>query len=217
MTERLHFHFSLSCIGEGNGNPLQCSCLENPRDGGACWAAVYGVARSRTQLKGLSSSSSSQVSRVLPETLGAWFYHRTWPWDLDFHGVSSTQLFFVEGHAYAEATNIKVAAVTGKAYGTAFMALAGKGSITQSYPTLCDPMDCSLPGSSVHGTLQQEYWSGLPFPSPSTHNAMLCYAKSLQSCPTLCDPIDGCPPGSPVPGFVQARTLEWVAISFSNA
>ena len=58
MTERLHFHFSLSCIGEGNGNPLQCSCLENPRDGGAWWAAVYGVAPSRTRLKQLSSSSS---------------------------------------------------------------------------------------------------------------------------------------------------------------
>ena len=50
-TERLHFHFSHSCIGEGNGNPLQCSCLENPRDGGAWWAAVYGVAQSRTRLK----------------------------------------------------------------------------------------------------------------------------------------------------------------------
>ena len=50
-TERLHFHFSLSCIGEGKGNPLQCSCLENPRDRGACWAAVYGVAQSRTRLK----------------------------------------------------------------------------------------------------------------------------------------------------------------------
>ena len=56
-TERLHFHFSLPCIGEGNGNPLQCSCLENPRDGGAWWAAVYGVAQSQTQLKPLSSSS----------------------------------------------------------------------------------------------------------------------------------------------------------------
>ena len=55
-TERLHFHFSLSCIGEGNGNPLQCSCLEDPRDGRAWWAAVYGVAESRTQLKRLSSS-----------------------------------------------------------------------------------------------------------------------------------------------------------------
>ena len=57
MTERLHFHFSLSCIGEGNGNPLQCSCLENPRDRGAWWAAVYGVAQSWTRLKRLSSSS----------------------------------------------------------------------------------------------------------------------------------------------------------------
>ena len=55
--EQLHFHFSLSCIGEGNGNPLQCSCLENPRDGGAWCAAVYGVAQSRTRLKRLSSSS----------------------------------------------------------------------------------------------------------------------------------------------------------------
>ena len=59
-TERLHFHFSLSCIGEENGNPLQCSSLENPRDGGAWWAAVYGVAQSQTQLKRLSSSSSSK-------------------------------------------------------------------------------------------------------------------------------------------------------------
>ena len=64
-TERLHFHFSLWCIGEGNGNPLQCSCLENPRDGGAWWAAVHGVAQSRTRLKRLSSSSSSSSSRYL--------------------------------------------------------------------------------------------------------------------------------------------------------
>ena len=55
----LHFHFSLSCTGEGNGNPLQSSCLENPRDGGAWWAAIYGVAQSLTRLKRLSSSSSS--------------------------------------------------------------------------------------------------------------------------------------------------------------
>ena len=69
-TERLHFHFSLSCIGEGNGNPLQCSCLENPRDGEAWWAAVYGVAQSRTRLKWLSSNQPNacgpepQLSRV---------------------------------------------------------------------------------------------------------------------------------------------------------
>jgi len=86
-TERLHFHFSLSCIGEGNGNPLQCSCLENPRDGGAWWAAVFGVTQSQTRLKRLSSSSS--------------------------------------------------------------MCVAAK-----SCPTLCNPMDCSLPGSLVHGILQ---------------------------------------------------------------
>ena len=58
-TERLHFNFSLSCIGEGNSNPLQGSCLENPRDGGAWWAAVYGVAQSWTRLKRLSSSSKT--------------------------------------------------------------------------------------------------------------------------------------------------------------
>ena len=60
-TEWLHFPFSLSCIGEGNGNPLQCSCLEDPRDGGAWWAAVYGVAQSRTRLKRLRSSSITFV------------------------------------------------------------------------------------------------------------------------------------------------------------
>ena len=64
---------SLSCIGEGNGNPLQCSCLENPRDGGAWWAAVYGVAQSQTRLKQLSSSKSlalSSLHQVIPH-----FYH----------------------------------------------------------------------------------------------------------------------------------------------
>ena len=72
MTERLHFHFSLSCIGKGNGNPLQCSCLENPRDGGAWWEAVYGVAQSRTRLKRLSSSSSNNC-------LSLWLWTRHIP------------------------------------------------------------------------------------------------------------------------------------------
>ena len=76
-TERLHFHFSLSCIGEGNGNPLQCSCLENPRDSGAWWAAIYGVAQSRTQLKRLSSGSSSSgdadiENRFVDTGVGGW-------------------------------------------------------------------------------------------------------------------------------------------------
>ena len=70
---------------------------------------------------------------------------------------------------------------------------------------------------------RQEYWSGLPFPSPGDlpdpgiELAAVAAAKSFQSCLTLCDPIDGSPPGSPIPGTLQARTLEWVAISFSNA
>ena len=68
-TEQLHFHFSLSCIGEGNGNPLQCSCLENPRDRGAWWAAIYGVAQSRTRLKQLSSSNSSRTSDIGPSSV----------------------------------------------------------------------------------------------------------------------------------------------------
>ena len=63
-TEWLHVHFSLSCIGEGNGNPLQCSCLENHRDGRAWWAAIYGVAQSQTRLKWLSSSSSLSPGRI---------------------------------------------------------------------------------------------------------------------------------------------------------
>ena len=84
MTERLHFHFSLSCIGEGNGNPLQCSCLENPGDGGAWWVAIYGVAQSRTWLKWLSSSSKAvycypayliYMQNTSWETLG-WMKHK---------------------------------------------------------------------------------------------------------------------------------------------
>ena len=68
---------------------------------------------------------------------------------------------------------------------------------------------------------RQEYWVGLPFPTPwdlpNSAAATAAAAKSLQLCPALCDPIDGSPPGSPAPGILQARTLEWVAISFSNA
>ena len=74
MTERLHFHFSLSCLGEGNGNPLQCSCLENPRDRGAWWAAVYGVTQSRTRLKRLSSSSSHKSTSNKFETFFLLYY-----------------------------------------------------------------------------------------------------------------------------------------------
>ena len=103
-TERLHFHFSLSCIGGGDGNPLQCSCLENPRDGGAWWAAVYGVAQSRTWLKWLSSSSSSSSSssmasvtnrigcRVGQEVFPVRWYRKTQKELLGHHNVSVCRL-----------------------------------------------------------------------------------------------------------------------------
>ena len=71
-TERLHFHFSLSCIREGNGNPLQYSCLENLRDGGAWWAAIYGVAQGRTRLKRLSSSNS-RILGLMHVELGLYY------------------------------------------------------------------------------------------------------------------------------------------------
>ena len=95
MTQRLHFHFSLSCIGEGNGSPLQCSCLENSRDGGAWWAAVYGVPQSQTRLKPLSSSSSIHVCTseatlvLLPAALasrGAAVLQSPWPAPTDDAG-----------------------------------------------------------------------------------------------------------------------------------
>ena len=69
-TEQLHFHFSLSCIGKGNGNPLQCSCLENPRDGGAWWAAIYGVTQSRTRLKWLSRAGAGAAAAAAAKGSG---------------------------------------------------------------------------------------------------------------------------------------------------
>ena len=81
---------------------------------------------------------------------------------------------------------------------------------------------CATPQTAAHkappslGFSRQEHWSGLPFPSPM-HEKVKTESDISQSCPTLCDPMDYSPPGSPVPGILQARTLEWVAISFSNA
>ena len=95
-TERLPFHFSHSCIGEGNGNPLQCSCLENPRDRGAWWAAIYGIAQSWTQLKRLSSSSSSVRWCDLLQ-IGLWLLSknilRGWVIDVFIHHSSYKVIF----------------------------------------------------------------------------------------------------------------------------
>ena len=83
MTEQFHFHFSLSCIGEGNGNPLQCSCLENPRDRGGWWAAIYAVAQSRKQLNQLSNSRSSYI--VFNIAILYILYLSTWKKSYDQH------------------------------------------------------------------------------------------------------------------------------------
>ena len=91
-TERLHFCFSLSCIGEGNDNPLQCSCLENPRDGGSWWAAVYGVTQSQTRLKRLSGSSSSSISSFLKILQYHHVYFPSHGWSIIY------SLFFIVGH-----------------------------------------------------------------------------------------------------------------------
>ena len=86
MTEQLHFHFSLSCIREGNGNPLQCSCLENPRDGGAWWAAIHVVTQSRTQLKWLSSGSSRMWNECNCAVGWAFFgIAFLWDWNENWH------------------------------------------------------------------------------------------------------------------------------------
>ena len=125
------------------------------------------------------------------------------------------------------------------------MKVKSESEVAQSCRTLCHAMDCSLPGSSVHGILQARitgvgchallqgifltqgsnpcllHWQVNSFNTSTTWEAHLTYAaaaaKSLQSCPTPGNPIDGSPPGSPVPGILQARTLEWVATAFSNA
>ena len=96
--------------------------------------------------------------------------------------------------------------------------------VAQLYLTLCYPWTVAHQGPLPVGFARQEYWSGKPFhstgdlPDPETEpKSPAAAAKSLQSCLTLCDPRDGSPLGSPVPGILQARTLEWVAISFSNA
>ena len=98
--------------------------------------------------------------------------------------------------------------------------MKSESEVTQSCLTLSDPMNCSPPGST-HGIFQARVleWGAIAFSHDfaAAAAAAAAAAKSLQSCPTLCDPIDNSPPGSPVPGILQARTLEWVAISFSNA
>ena len=90
-TERIHFHVSLSCIREGNGSPLQCSCLENPRDGEPWWAAIYGVTQSQTRLKWLSSSSSNSRLHFI-KIIATHYLLKIWL--LGFHKTMTTVSYF---------------------------------------------------------------------------------------------------------------------------
>ena len=143
MTERLHFHFSLSCTGEGNGNPPQCSCLENPRDRGPWWAAIYGVAQSRTRLKWLSSSSSvcahACVCVLSSYPFLCWWAFRLIPC-LGYCKQCGNEYwgaFILWDHVFLQ--HILNHLIT-------FRAAAAAASF-QSCPTLCDPIDDSPPGS----------------------------------------------------------------------
>ena len=152
-TERLHFHFSLSCIGEGNGNPLQCSCLENPRDGGAWWAAVYGVAQSRTRLKRLSSSSSRCKNEYkLQDTLG-----------------------FPRGSAGKESTHhpgdLGLIPGLGRSLG------GGHGNPLQ-YSCLENPRDGGARWAAIYGVTQS--WTRLKQLSSSSSNDIQCKNKVVK-------------------------------------
>ena len=150
---------SLSGIGEGNGNPLQCSCLENPRDGGAWWAAIYGVAQSQTRLKQLSSSSSNQELKGEREMIGtevirncvwrngikqAWNVGqpRDEPGKYPFHSKYSGMYLFC---------------LTGKLRPVQF------SSVTQSRRTVCDPVNCSMPGLPVCQQLPESTQTHVPW------------------------------------------------------
>ena len=135
-----------------NGNPLQCSCLENPRDGGAWWATVSGVAQSRTRLKRFSSSSSSIDTLFLFEFLWKWKWKslsHVWLCDsMDYtaHGILLARIHEWVAFPFSNAQK-------------------WKSEIAPSCPTLRDPMDCSPPGSSVHRIFQARVleWGAIAF------------------------------------------------------
>ena len=176
MTERLHFYFSLSCIGERNGNPLQCSCLENCRDGGALRAASMGSHRVRHDWSDLAAAAGSTLKTSL---INFGFTERWEKARFNFMGSQSCKVTpKPSDKRYKEIIMYIILNVT----------LVLKLSLGAYFINIC--LQSSIGGAAAAA------------------------AKSLQSCPTLCDPMDSSPPGSAVPGILQARTLEWVAISF---
>ena len=180
MTERLHFHFSLSCIGEGNGNPLQCSCLENHRYGGAWLAAVYGVAQSRTWQKRLSSSSSSNVFHTsLPKKNVSLTSSMVEQFSIQLSFISiwrtitsNTVYFYLKlTQTSSQQNNLSIihkeTFLVPSFLNNVFvenrdavkyvlpLTLIQFSSVSQSCPTLCHPMNHSTPGLPVHHQLPE--------------------------------------------------------------
>ena len=180
-------------IQEGNGTPLQYSCLENPMDGGAWWAAVHGVSKSRTRPSDFTFTSHFHVLKEMAthSSVLAWKI----PGTGEPGGLPSMGSHRV-GHDWSD---LEAAA-----------AAAAVPSFAQNYVFEICLMNCfRIP--------HPKYFIITAWHHVVQSSAAAAAAKSLQSCPTLCHPIDGSRPCSPVPGIFQARTLEWVAISFSNA
>ena len=181
MTEQLHFHFSLSCIGEGNGNPLQYSCLENPRDRGAWWAAVYGVAQSQTRLKWLNSLAAAagnkknikffqwvyDTSKIL-ETTGFKNYSSSWIllvntyhkncWIVSMGKFKARPMKepkctwnFKEVNKWMEIL-VELSLVWDKCFIQWFI-ICVHAKLVQSSPTLCHPVDHNSLVSSVNRIL----------------------------------------------------------------
>ena len=153
MTEQLHFHFSLSCIGEGNGNPLQCSCLENPRDRGTWWAAIYG-----SHIVGHNWSYLAAAVCYVTRTFVV-----TWDWNwqtkmLAYIRSHKTICSFNNSKEKLKSLLVKVKVESEKAglklniQKTKIMMIGrcSRSVVSDS----CHPVDCSLPGFSIHRILQ---------------------------------------------------------------
>jgi len=197
MTERLHFHFSLSCIGGGNGNPFWSSCLENPRDGGAWWAAIYGVAQSRTRLKWLSSSRCKLLhlewinDKVLLYSTGNCIQSLGINHKRKKIFLRKKMYIYIQTHVYSH---------------------------THTY-THTDQRHSLIQKHSVNTYSTSIIFHLFWYVCMCVYIYMcvcVCVLKVTQSCLTLCNPMDYSPPGSSVHGILQARILEWVAIPFSR-
>ena len=221
-------------IGEGNGNPLQCSCLENPRDGGAWWAAVYRVAQSQTGLKRLSSSSTmiykkwnischiskqgrSQLSAIAAITVESWWALR----ELRKEGIPALN------HSSHQTTVTSC----GEPWGN-----SGCGNTGYRPQTLrCIPKEwfqwartpasthtaiqCKPPPWLTGGAIACQWSPGFhPFPVSLILRPAVSGGGGLVAklCLTLCNPVDCRSPGPSAHGISQTRILEWVAISFSR-